>query len=215
MSLMSIIVYSFFLPYNSRRDNLLSVLSNAEVFFVILVAFLLKRQRQNEDILGLATEDGLGYILIIFNIINFSIFIGWVVIKVAADINDPYGRKVREAEEKKERLRVMGVGDTNLHKSLRLTSSGGMHHVNKSISDLTVAATKFNIENLENSKKGIHANHEIQFYKTQGGLTTVVPVTTTLSHQGGWLSGLPPPPSDWAGYEMKEYKAKKEEQVGT
>jgi hypothetical protein len=87
MSMLAIVVFCLCLPYCTQRDNLLAVLTNIEIFLVMLTAMVMKRDKEKASASASASEEEdegedfddkyLGTVLIVLNALNLLIFAGW------------------------------------------------------------------------------------------------------------------------------------------
>ena len=80
MSVFGIMLFTKFEPYIQKRDNLLAILASVQIFFVMLIAFVMKRKEGGGELNGVGDEDFddkyLGIMLIGLNVLLFGVFVG-------------------------------------------------------------------------------------------------------------------------------------------
>ena len=180
LSLCGIMVYCCSMPYNNKRDNLLQILSNLQIFLVMLTALVLKyRPRQDVDSFD---EKGLGVLLIILNVLGVLSLLVFGAFKLIIP---------KTAEEIKNRGSNFVDVFTGRKKGERTNSGNEVHRIDQDggieLGDV-----------YKNSGKAVGKE---EFKGSENPMRF-----DTLADK----IGVPGPPEDWAGYAKKEYKGQRE-----
>ena len=179
LSLCGIMVYCYASPYVNTRDNLLQIMSNLQIFLVMLTALVLK-YRPNQ-VVDSFDEKGLGVLLIILNVLGvFSLVVFGAFKFIVPKTTD---------ETKNRKSTLLDVftgrkkwGRTNSgNEAPRIEQDGGIE-----LGDV-----------YKNSGKAVGKE---EFKGSENPMRF-----DTLADK----IGVPGPPEDWTGYAKKEYKGQR------
>jgi hypothetical protein len=84
-------VYCICMPFSELKDNILGILTNAQIFLVMLTAMVMKHNAGGEG------EDGVGVLLIFMNVLCVLVFVGFGVVQAYSYKHDFDNDKQSEA----------------------------------------------------------------------------------------------------------------------
>ena len=84
-------VYCICMPFSELKDNILGILTNAQIFLVMLTAMVMKHNAGGEG------EEGVGVLLIFMNLLCVLVFVGFGVVQAFSYKHDFNNNKKSEA----------------------------------------------------------------------------------------------------------------------
>ena len=175
-------------PYTIPRNSFLAVLTNLQIFVVMLSSVLLKYKKAlvvNSGSIAARTEnnEGLGVFLIIFNVSGIAFLAIVLFVKFVLP---------KTAEEKKK----MGSSIWEVFTGKRKKTGGGGEE-NNSVG---------RIEDGNIELGSVYINTSSSFREDEDSKSVVNPMNDEAFKSGIKIGAFPMPPRDWKGYETEEFK---------
>jgi len=194
-------IFCGFQPYIEKRDNLLSILGLVQIFIVMLIAFVMKHQKEGGD--GNEGDDTatfddkyLGYVLISLNVLFVSVFL----------LSGIVSRFVKRSKRREVGGETLGEGEG------RERGSTGVYDVFSGLRISFVDLIGWNKETpltLDDGQNGIELGN-VYSGGDDGIVDSNNPMHDVVVKRP---SAVPYPPLDWDGYEKKEFKGAKKHKL--